>query len=94
MAGQIFGLDFGTTNSLLSVIGRDGRLSTLPMKRTDLILRWSGIEEVTLSLAVEPARTSTVERKQSPDHSSAHLSDYLIRMHPFTWGEEILIHAT
>lgn len=25
MAGQVFGLDFGTTNSLLSVIGRDGR---------------------------------------------------------------------
>jgi molecular chaperone DnaK len=25
MAEQIFGLDFGTTNSLLTVIGRDGR---------------------------------------------------------------------
>jgi molecular chaperone DnaK len=31
MAGQIFGLDFGTTNSLLSVIGRDGR----PIHLTD-----------------------------------------------------------
>jgi molecular chaperone DnaK len=31
MAGQVFGLDFGTTNSLLSVIGRDGR----PMHLTD-----------------------------------------------------------
>ena len=31
MAGQVFGLDFGTTNSLLSVIGRDGR----PIHLTD-----------------------------------------------------------
>jgi len=31
MAGQVFGLDFGTTNSLLSVIGQDGR----PIHLTD-----------------------------------------------------------
>jgi molecular chaperone DnaK len=31
MVGQVFGLDFGTTNSLLSVIGRDGR----PIHLTD-----------------------------------------------------------
>lgn len=34
MAEQVFGLDFGTTNSLLSVIGRDGRPIHLTDERT------------------------------------------------------------
>lgn len=94
MAGQVFGLDFGTTNSLLTVIGRDGR----PLYLTDdtdrphpSVVWYRGGEVVVgrkarenLDAGAEPITGSFV---RSPNNSST-------PMHQFMSREEISIRAT
>ena len=94
MAGQIFGLDFGTTNSLLSVIGRDGR----PIHLTDekdrphpSVVWYRGGDVIVGRRARENLDGGAEAITGSFVRSPKRLLDQDAPIHV---GEEILIHAT
>lgn len=94
MAEQIFGLDFGTTNSLLSVIGQDGH----PIHFTDEIDRphpsvvWYRGGEVIVGRKARQNLDAGAEAITSS--LCARPSGSSTRTRRYTWGEEISIHET